>query len=158
MQENTHARGLGIALLAAGSTFVLDQWLKSTLFANESLLNGSWLLGLIRFTDHHNYGISFNLPVPLWLIIAIAIGALIWAFREVIRPNVTRYALRDIFLGIFIGGVLGNLFDRITLGFVRDWLLLWGRSAVNLADGAILLGLIGYLFHSNKPAPPTLSP
>lgn len=132
--------------MAAGLTLALDQWLKSALFANEGLMNGSWLLGLIRFTDHRNFGISFNLPVPYWLMLAIAIGALIWAIYEILRLNTSRYALRGLFLGIFIGGVLGNLFDRVTLGFVRDWLLLWGRSAVNLADVAILFGLLSYLF------------
>jgi signal peptidase II len=150
MQENAHPRDLGFALLAAGSTFVLDQWLKSTLFANEGLMNGSWLLGLIRFTDHRNFGISFNLPVPYWLMLVIAIGALIWAIYELFQKKNPTYLLPSVFLGIFIGGVLGNLFDRATLGFVRDWLLLWGRSAVNLADGAILFGLIGHLFWKPK--------
>jgi lipoprotein signal peptidase len=108
MQENAHPRDLSFALLAAGSTFVLDQWLKSTLFANEELMNGSWLLGLIRFTDHRNFGISFNLPVPYWLMLVIAIGALIWAIYELLtrQKNSTR---TPIFLGVFIGGVLGNL-------------------------------------------------
>lgn len=134
----------------ASATFVLDQWLKSALFANESLMNGSWLLGLIRFTDHHNFGISFNIPVPHWLIIAIAIAAIIWAIYELRRLHSTFYNLQSLFLSIFIGGVLGNLFDRVAFGFVRDWLLLWNRSAVNLADGAILLGLIGYLFWTKR--------
>lgn len=151
MQENAHPRDLGLALVSAGTTFVLDQWLKSALFANEGLMNGSWFSGLIRFTDHKNYGISFNLPIPLWIIVLIAIAALAWAIYELFfQSKATRYALREVFLGIFIGGVLGNLFDRVALGFVRDWLLLWGRSAVNLADGAILLGLIGYLFLKPK--------
>lgn len=150
MQENAHPRDLGFALLAAGSTFVLDQWLKSTLFANEGLMNGSWLLGLIRFTDHRNFGISFNLPVPYWLMLAIAIGALIWAVYELFQKKNPVHFLNSIFLGIFIGGVLGNLFDRAALGFVRDWLLLWNRSAVNLADGAILIGLISHLFWKPK--------
>src|SRR5688572_29406978 len=116
MQENTHPRALGFALLAAGSTFVLDQWLKSILFANERLMNGSWLLGLIRFTDHQNFGISFNLPVSLWLIVIIAIGALVWAIWALRTSSSTT---KSILLGIFIGGVLGNLFDRLALGFVR---------------------------------------
>lgn len=146
MQENAHPRDLGFALLAAVSTFVLDQWLKSALFANEGLMNGSWLLGLIRFTDHRNFGISFNLPVPYWLMLMIAIGALIWAIYELLTRRTARSTQHAIFLGIFIGGVIGNLFDRVAFGFVRDWLLLWGRSAVNLADGAILSGLLSYLF------------
>ena len=150
MQENAHTRGISHALLAISATFVLDQWLKSALFANESLMNGSWLLGLIRFTDHQNFGISFNIPVPFWIMVAIAIAAILWAIYELFQLQSTSYNLQSLFLGIFIGGVLGNLFDRVTLGFVRDWLLLWGHSAVNLADGAILFGLIGYFFHTKK--------
>lgn len=147
MQKNVDTRGLGYALIIASGTFVLDQWLKSALFANETLMNGSWLLSLIRFTDHRNFGISFNIPIPLWLIITISITALIWALHNLFQSNATHHITRDIFLSIFIGGILGNLFDRITLHFVRDWLLLWNRSAVNFADGAILIGLIGFLFH-----------
>lgn len=150
MQENAHPRGLDLAFLAIGATFVLDQWLKSALFANETLMNGSWLLGLIRFTDHQNFGISFDIPVPLWIMAAIALAAILWATYELLRLRFPRSTFHSVFLAIFIGGVLGNLFDRVALGFVRDWLLLWGHSAVNLADGAILLGLIGYLFWRPK--------
>ncbi|GEM_PF-900078 len=155
MQENAdpgnvvpgNSRVITAALLAGAAVFAIDQWLKIQLFANAALMEGSWLSGLIRFTNHQNYGISFNLPVPWILMIAIAIIATIWAGREIYFSKSIKISL---LLGIFIGGVLGNLFDRITLDFVRDWLLLWGRSAVNLADGAILVGLIGYLFNKRK--------
>jgi signal peptidase II len=152
MQENTHpgnlipgnSKTVAAALIAGAAVFALDQWLKIALFANPSLMEGSWLMGLVRFSDHRNFGISFNLPVPFLLMLLIALAALVWSIYELIKLSPSdRY--RALALGIFMGGVLGNLYDRVTLGFVRDWLLLWGRSAVNLADGAILVGLISYL-------------
>lgn len=157
MQENAHPgnvkapniRSIAAALALSAAVFLLDQHLKRWFWNRPDLMMGEWLNGLIRFTDHHNYGISFNLPVPTWLIVIISIIALLWAIRELFKYTIPS-PYRMMFLGIFIGGVCGNLFDRATLGFVRDWLLLWGRSAVNLADGAILLGLIPLLIPLTK--------
>jgi signal peptidase II len=41
--------------------------------------------------------------------------------------------------GLIIGGGLGNLVDRVRLGYVTDFIL-HGNSAFNLADVAILTG------------------
>ncbi len=157
MQENAHAgnvtapstRSIAAALVVSAAVFLLDQQVKQWLWNRSDLMTGEWLGGLIRFTDHRNYGISFNIPVPTWMIIVISIVALLWALRELFKFTIPS-TQRMVFLGIFIGGVLGNLFDRITLGFVRDWLLLWGHSAVNVADGSILLGLIPLLIPLTK--------
>ncbi len=45
--------------------------------------------------------------------------------------------------GLLIGGGLGNLADRLIFGAVHDWLDL-GKVVVNLADLAVLAGVIGY--------------
>ena len=45
--------------------------------------------------------------------------------------------------GLLIGGGIGNLADRLLFGAVHDWLDL-GKVVVNLADLAVLVGLIGY--------------
>jgi lipoprotein signal peptidase len=44
---------------------------------------------------------------------------------------------------LLIGGGIGNLADRLLFGAVHDWLNL-GKIVVNLADVAVLVGLIGY--------------
>lgn len=150
MQKNINARNLAIALQSAAAAFLADQILKQLLFTKVELMNGSWIFGLIRFTDHRNFGISFNLPVPFWLMILIAVLALGWSIRELLRLTPETEKKRVIFLGLFIGGVLGNVYDRVALGYVRDWLLLWGRTAVNLADGFILAGLFGYLWGKDE--------
>ncbi|HEV2035959.1 MAG TPA: signal peptidase II [Candidatus Dormibacteraeota bacterium] len=45
--------------------------------------------------------------------------------------------------GLLIGGGVGNLADRLLFGAVHDWLDL-GKVVVNLADLAVLMGLLGY--------------
>lgn len=88
-----------------------------------------------------NYGIAFSIQLPAavyWLAMLAAAAALIWAFVAAIHgrrdtlPPLTFVAL----------GALSNLLDRIVLGATVDYLIFFGRSAVNLADGMILGGLI----------------
>jgi lipoprotein signal peptidase len=45
--------------------------------------------------------------------------------------------------GLLIGGGVGNLADRSLFGAAHDWLDL-GIVVVNLADLAVLIGLLGY--------------
>jgi signal peptidase II len=57
---------------------------------------------------------------------------------------------------LVIGGALSNLLDRLLLGAVRDFLAI-GHLVINLADLAVLAGVIGYgLTRSTRP--PATSP
>ncbi|MGE5171104.1 MAG: signal peptidase II [Rudaea sp.] len=76
-----------------------------------------------------------------WFFAVIAIaacGAMLWLLRRGGR------ALFCAGLALIIGGALGNLYDRLTLGHVVDFLLLhyrgWYYPAFNVADSAITLG------------------
>ena len=76
-----------------------------------------------------------------WLFAAIAIaacGAMTWLLRRGGR------ALLCAGLALIIGGALGNLYDRLTLGHVVDFLLVhyggWYFPAFNVADSAITVG------------------
>ena len=110
----------------------------------------SYFGGIVRSTLFHNRGISFNLPLPLWAIILITGAALGWAIALLIERAKLGKLEACIIIGIFIGGTIGNAYDRLTLGFVRDWLLLFGRSAINLADLAIGGSLLIYLLTQGK--------
>jgi signal peptidase II len=57
-------------------------------------------------------------------------------------------------LGLILGGTLGNLFDRICFGHVRDFILFTGRAQIggfqlawpyvfNLADVFLVIGVVG---------------
>ncbi|PKO54813.1 MAG: signal peptidase II, partial [Betaproteobacteria bacterium HGW-Betaproteobacteria-2] len=57
-------------------------------------------------------------------------------------------------LALVLGGALGNLYDRLTLGYVVDFLLFhyqgWYWPAFNVADSAISCGVVLLLIDSFK--------
>ena len=142
-------------IIAAILIVVIDQITKFSAFAARSNRNALEVPGVIEHVRHANQGLIANFPVPLWLIIGITliviIGCLVLITRE------TKAANQPVLwaLGILLGGAIGNFIDRLTLGYVRDWILLFGHSAINLADIAIALGLLRYSIwamakHRNK--------
>jgi len=105
-----------------------------------------------------NTGISWGLfpqgsDGGRWLLIGIKIAAAvlltIWLTRT--RTRVTALAL-----GLIIGGAIGNAIDRLAYGAVADFVLFhatFGGSrfdwyVFNLADAAIVAGVIGLLYES----------
>jgi len=71
---------------------------------------------------------------------AIAIGVLVWMWRETNRQD--QFAL-----GMVLGGAAGNILDRVRLGYVVDYADLhfgdWRPFLVfNLADAAITIGVL----------------
>ena len=80
------------------------------------------------------------------LIAIVAIGAMLWFLTRGGR------ALFCAGLALIIGGALGNLYDRLTLGHVVDFLLLhwrdWYYPAFNVADSAITIGAIALILDS----------
>ena len=93
-----------------------------------------------------NTGGAFGLPgTPALYAAAAVLGlALIIGLLLTTSP---RRLLVHLALGLIAGGALGNLADRIALGFVRDFLdLHWGSRfhwpTFNLADAAITAGFI----------------
>ncbi len=76
-----------------------------------------------------------------WLFTAIALAAavvIVWLLRR----GGDRVYLAG--LALILGGALGNLYDRLTIGTVVDFLLLhyrgWAWPAFNVADSAITVG------------------
>lgn len=138
--------------LGVGAFFVLaaDLGTKIWFFGHQAPILGSF----IRFERHENYGLSFNLPVPIFVPLLVAAVAITAALVYVKRQGEKLNALTIIALALFIGGTLGNAFDRYTLGYVRDWLAIY-RSIFNLADVFILagLGIIFLTIQGNKKTP-----
>ena len=70
----------------------------------------------------------------------IAAGVIIHLLRK--RPDNTLFCLA---LSLVLGGALGNLYDRLTLGYVVDFLFFhyqgWYWPAFNVADSAITVGV-----------------
>ncbi len=124
-----------------------DQWTKKTFFIDYAFGPG-WLTPLLRLTQHKNKGIGFDLPLPTWLIFMLSIFMILGILWMIILGCQQRERTLCFSSAIILGGAIGNLFDRIAYGYVRDWLLLGGRSVINLSDLAILFGC-SWLFFFN---------
>jgi signal peptidase II len=78
-----------------------------------------------------------------WFFIALAIGVSVWCFRWLGREPDARVRLA---LSLIVGGAIGNVIDRIWLGKVIDFILIywapwnWYYPAFNVADSAITVG------------------
>lgn len=137
----------------AGSvlTLALDLLTKRFFFATSHTF---WFAnGWIQSIDHRNFGIAFNLPVPQWAILFITGLACFGVLLFFLRQQRHQRTLFSLALGLLLGGALGNAIDRASFGFVRDWALLWFRSAINLADVGVLVGLFGALFTYKRVIP-----
>lgn len=51
-------------------------------------------------------------------------------------------------LGVLLGGIIGNTYDRLFHGFVIDFIDLHYWPVFNIADSATILGVIGLLYDS----------
>lgn len=126
--------------------FTIDLFTKDLLFGIDRFLIGSFF----RLERHENVGLSFNIPMPLFIPIVVAIVVLIGVISYGRREIQEWRAITIIAIGLFVGGVLGNLYDRVMFGYVRDWIAIY-RSIFNLADVFILGGLILFIMNQTPP-------
>ncbi len=109
--------------------------------------------GFLEFTKHKNHGLIANLPVEQWLVICFSLVVILFLMSALWRTVKHVKTLQALALSLIIGGALGNLYDRIALGYVFDWLLLFRTSIINLADISIFMGILLYLTSIKKNFP-----
>jgi signal peptidase II len=148
--------GIAVAVIAA----LLDQASKLWLmFVYDLPARGRVVLGpLFDFVFTKNTGISYGLfqgtsALWQWALLAIKVAAVVllavWLARSTTR-------LTALSLGLIIGGAIGNAIDRLAYGFVVDFVLFHIDTAswrfywyvFNLADVAIVAGVVGLLYES----------
>lgn len=133
--------------IIAISTLMLDQLFKIIIETSLSL-NSSVIIikNFFSFTSTYNYGAAwslFNNQVPFLIIFSIvALGLIILKMLPTFKIH-----LRNIIaFGLLIGGVAGNLLDRLFLGYVRDFIAFKFGSyhfpIFNISDIAIFFGVI----------------
>ena len=147
--------GLGVAVIAC----LLDQASKLYLLFVFDLAGHPLRLGpFFDFVLTRNTGISYGLfqtqgAVGQWVLLgfkALAVTLLwLWLARSQSR-------LTALSLGLIIGGAVGNAIDRMAYGWVADFVFFHVSSGTwrfnwyvfNLADVAIVAGVIGLLYES----------
>lgn len=136
----------GLSLFVMLAALVADQLSKALILLNMYPGQSIPESGLLRITYVTNSGSAFGLfpNQTLFLIIAsfVGIGILLVFYRI---HRVSSPILR-ISLGLQLGGAIGNLMDRLRLGHVVDFIDVGAWPVFNLADSAIVVGLVGLLF------------
>jgi len=152
-KDASSTRPAVLLLATAALIYVADQVTKALVVANLAYGERVPILGdVVQLWHLRNTGAAFSLlPGAVWLFIPITIIALgmVAYFHVQLRD---RGPWIHVILGAILAGSLGNLTDRVRLGYVTDFVsvgigdLRW--PAFNVADPAVVIGillLVGYL-------------
>ena len=142
--------------LVAVAVLLVDQLTKltieNTLPLNHSVAPFPEYAHLFRLTHVSNTGAAFGLfpgASPVFMVIALIVGLVIVVYNYTLPAG--HMSLR-VALGLQLGGAFGNLIDRIRLGHVTDFLDFGAWPVFNLADTAVVAGVIilGYLMFQEE--------
>ena len=130
--------GLAAIVIAAVAG---DQVTKYLVTSNLALYDSARVIGPVRITHLQNSGIAFGFfPTATAGVTALTAIALVWMLWFFARAG-GRHPVLPTAFGLLIGGSISNLFDRVWLGHVTDFLDLGWWPAFNLADSFIVLGV-----------------
>ncbi|WP_410210600.1 signal peptidase II [Aquirhabdus sp.] len=137
---------LGLSVLA----ILLDQWTKHIASTHLTYGEAQPVFPSLDWTLLHNHGAAFSFLSDaggwqryLFTGLAIIVSVLFigWLLR---LPRDTKVLATGI--ALVLGGAIGNLIDRMSLGYVVDFISVYYNGhyfpSFNLADSAITLGTI----------------
>jgi signal peptidase II len=145
------SRRLQLELWIAGAIVALDQATKALVRSRFELHDSLEIIpGLFNLTRVHNYGAAFGLmnaadfpfkTVVLSIVATVALLALtVYASTLPVEQLLARVGL-----ALIVGGAAGNLIDRLSAGYVVDFVDVYWRGwhfwAFNVADAAITVGV-----------------
>lgn len=142
---------VGLAALIVAADQITKSWLVARLAPGESVaVFGDWL----RLVHGQNTGGLFGLfggQAAVLALVSLGVIGLIVAYHA--RAEASRFL--SVTLGLLLGGAIGNLLDRLRLGYVVDFIdagiggLRW--YTFNVADAAISFALLGLVVLAIRP-------
>ena len=133
-------------LLVALCVVLLDQaskeWVRGAFSLHESVpvIPGFFHLTYIRNTGAA-WGMFSGQNIALSALALVMLAVLVVFRRKILPPG----RVHRVALGLLCGGIAGNLFDRLRLDYVVDFLDFFVRTshfpAFNVADSAICVGV-----------------
>ena len=134
---------VGIAVVV----FAIDRVTKTWVTENIALGTARPVVGdYVRIVHAQNSGAAFGLlperTTLLSVLSVVAVLAIVYYYRQIASNS----ALVSATLGMQLGGAFGNLLDRVTQGYVVDFVdvgvgdvRFW---AFNVADSSIVVGIV----------------
>ena len=150
-------------LLISAIIIALDRWTK--IWVEHHIQEGAAITVIPRYfsiTHVLNPGAAFSLFTNTsspertrWLLTSFSIVAAVVVFGLLLKMG-RRFSATTIALALILGGSIGNIWDRVQVGVVTDFLevyLRWGQwnyhwPDFNIADSAIVCGGILILLDS----------
>ena len=135
----------------SAAVIIADQAVKAWIMHHFSLFERVRVLPVLDVILTYNTGAAFSFLSQAsgwqrWVFVLLALsvsGALIVWMR---RLNAMVHGLLACGLALIVGGALGNMFDRLAIGRVVDFIHVhWGHAyfpAFNIADSAITIGAL----------------
>ncbi len=144
MSKSSLYKWYGLAALV----LVLDQWSKHWFSANLNYAQPWVITDFFNFTLLHNTGAAFSFLSDAggwqrWFFGVIA-GAVSLVLVVWIARLERHKVWEAVALALVLGGALGNLYDRVVLGYVVDFIVVHYQQhywpAFNVADSGICVG------------------
>ncbi|MDH4253368.1 MAG: signal peptidase II [Gammaproteobacteria bacterium] len=163
--EGGQNRAFVLWMSLAGIIVLLDQLTKFAILKWVGLYDKITVNSFINITHHRNTGAAFSFLADaggwqrwFFTVLAIVVSGVItiWIYRQ--RKDGPAILLAG--LALVLGGAVGNVIDRVRLGYVVDFIQVmlagWPFPSFNVADSAITIGavllIIDALFYSGKKA------
>lgn len=125
-----------------------DQLSKHAISSHFLLYETESYTSFFQLTLRHNYGAAFSIFADgdgwqrwfLGIVAAlVSVGLVVWLAR---MPRV--FTIEGLALALVLGGAMGNLYDRVALGYVVDFIVFHYKQyewpAFNVADSSIFVG------------------
>lgn len=139
-----------VAFLVAVGVFAIDRWSKSLVESGFTDADTKSIIpGFFNIVRSQNPGVAFGIfaansshsrtPILIGLSIAavVLLAGMLWRIERLDSPSAFGLAL-------IFGGAIGNVFDRVRVGSVTDFLDFYAGSyhwyTFNLADTSIFIG------------------
>jgi signal peptidase II len=131
---------LSLFVIISFITVILDQITKYIISTTRPIINTS----LINIQYYTNTGAGFGLfqgRVGILTFISVLVAATVIFFYK----KIPQEKWPQVFFAFFLGGVVGNLIDRVLYGFVIDFINFRIWPAFNIADATVTIGVIGII-------------
>ena len=131
-----------VAFLIVGLDQYTKAWIRANIPLGSSFSPVEAVFPFFKLVHWYNTGVAFGLFQgfgDIFTILAIlVVAAIIYYYPRVPEHD---WTLR-LAMGLQLGGALGNLVDRVTIGHVTDFIAVGNFPVFNIADSSITVGVM----------------
>ena len=135
--------------------FIIDRITK-IIITNNFVLNirNEIIKGFFYITNCHNEGAAFSIFSGNVIFLIIITFIVIYLIFTTLKRKSKLDDITIVSYGLLLGGIIGNLFDRLFYGYVIDFIDLiifkYDFAIFNVADIAICIGAFMLLFYEGS--------